>query len=418
MSDRLTPLDVSFLYMEESTTAMHVGGVAIFRVPDAGFDYDQFVELISSRIAFVPRYRQRIRTVPGRLANPVWVDDEHFDVTFHVRRSALPRPGTDAQLHELVARLMSRSLDRNRPLWEIYLVEGLSDNRFAVITKTHHAMVDGVSAIDIGQIMLDIDPSPRSTPPDSWHPHPEPSWLELVAGAISDAVRRPTQVFDTLLTGANDLRQTSERVLGAAIGLLSAASVVVQPAPSSPLNVSITSQRRFATAHTDLDDYKRVRKFHGGTVKSEWPVLGRAGADAQLGDDLVDSQLLRFAKVGRGPDRCSDSCPGHRPSSAYVSGRCTPRARGRSPRSRWRWRPTASARASASTPSYPAPLTRRGSAGCWSRLTILMLQRRRCALDSPWVDSSLRQRLRMPSRTLRVRCPLRRRERCSGSMAA
>jgi diacylglycerol O-acyltransferase / wax synthase len=161
---------------------------------------------------------------------------------------------------------MSRSLDRNRPLWEIYLVEGLSDNRFAVITKTHHAMVDGVSAIDIGQIMLDIDPSPRSTPPDSWHPHPEPSWLELVAGAISDAVRRPTQVFDTLLTGANDLRQTSERVLGAAIGLLSAASVVVQPAPSSPLNVSITSQRRFATAHTDLDDYKRVRKFHGGTV--------------------------------------------------------------------------------------------------------------------------------------------------------
>ncbi|HEY9351197.1 MAG TPA: wax ester/triacylglycerol synthase family O-acyltransferase, partial [Acidothermales bacterium] len=266
MSDRLTPLDVSFLYMEESTTAMHVGGVAIFRVPDSGFDYDQFVELISSRIAFVPRYRQRIRTVPGRLANPVWVDDEHFDVTFHVRRSALPRPGTDAQLHELVARLMSRSLDRNRPLWEIYLVEGLSDNRFAVITKTHHAMVDGVSAIDIGQIMLDIDPSPRSTPPDSWHPHPEPSWLELVAGAISDAVRRPTQVFDTLLTGANDLRQTSERVLGAAIGLLSAASVVVQPAPSSPLNVSITSQRRFATAHTDLDDYKRVRKFHGGTV--------------------------------------------------------------------------------------------------------------------------------------------------------
>ena len=102
--------------------------------------------------------------MPGRLANPVWVDDEHFDVTFHVRRCALPRPGTDAQLHELVARLMSRPLDRNRPLWEMYLVEGLSDDRFAVITKTHHAMVDGVSAVDIGQVILDIDPSPRSTP--------------------------------------------------------------------------------------------------------------------------------------------------------------------------------------------------------------------------------------------------------------
>ena len=193
MSDRLSPLDVSFLYMEESTTAMHVGGVAIFRVPDAGFDYDRLVELISSRIAFVPRYRQRIRTVPGRLANPVWVDDEHFDVTFHVRRSALPDRATTEQLHELVARLMSRSLDRNRPLWEIYLVEGLSDDRFAVITKTHHAMVDGVSAIDIGQIMLDVEPTPRPTPPDTVAPAPpEPSWLELVAGAISDAVRRPT----------------------------------------------------------------------------------------------------------------------------------------------------------------------------------------------------------------------------------
>jgi diacylglycerol O-acyltransferase / wax synthase len=266
VSDRLSPLDVSFLYMEESTTAMHVGGVAIFRVPDDGFDYERLVSLISSRIAFVPRYRQRIRNVPGRLANPVWVDDEHFDVTFHVRRSALPRPGTDDQLHELVARLMSRSLDRNRPLWEIYLVEGLSDDRFAVITKTHHALVDGISAIDIGQIMLDVEPTPRPTPPDSWRPHPEPSWFELVAGAISDGIRRPTEVLETLLTGANDLRQTSERVLGAAVGLLSAASVVVQPAPSSPLNVSITSQRRFATARTDLDDYKRIRKFHGGTV--------------------------------------------------------------------------------------------------------------------------------------------------------
>jgi diacylglycerol O-acyltransferase / wax synthase len=266
VSDRLSPLDVSFLYMEESTTAMHVGGVAIFRVPEGGFDYERLVELISSRIAFVPRYRQRIRTVPGRLANPVWVDDEHFDVTFHVRRSALPRPGTDAQLRELVARLMSRPLDRNRPLWEIYLVEGLRDDRFAVITKTHHAMVDGVSAIDIGQVMLDVEPTPRPTPPDTWHPHPEPSGLELFAGAVSDAVRRPTGVLDTLLTSTNDLRRTTERVLGALAGLMSAARVVVQPAPSSPLNVSITGQRRFATARSDLDDYKRIRKFHGGTV--------------------------------------------------------------------------------------------------------------------------------------------------------
>jgi len=111
VADRLSPLDVSFLYLEEPTTPMHVGSVAVFEAPEDGFDHDRLVQLIKTRIAFVPRYRQRIRWVPGRVANPVWVDDESFDVTYHVRRSALPRPGTDAQLRELVARIMSRPLD-------------------------------------------------------------------------------------------------------------------------------------------------------------------------------------------------------------------------------------------------------------------------------------------------------------------
>ena len=172
MPDRLSPLDVSFLYFEEPTTPMHVGSVAVFQEPDAGFDHDRLVRLISNRIAFVPRYRQRIRWVPGRLANPVWVDDEDFDISYHVRRSALPRPGSDAQLAELVARVQSRSLDRSRPLWEMYLVEGLSDNRFAIITKTHHAMVDGMGAVDIGQVILDTSPDPRERPQDTWRPAP------------------------------------------------------------------------------------------------------------------------------------------------------------------------------------------------------------------------------------------------------
>jgi len=129
VSDRLTSLDASFLYMEESTTPMHVGSVMVFQPPDEGFDYDRLVSLISERIAFVPRYRQRVREVPGHLANPVWVDDEQFDVTYHVRRSALPLPGGDAQLQEFVARIQSRPLDRRRPLWEVYLVEGLAEGR-------------------------------------------------------------------------------------------------------------------------------------------------------------------------------------------------------------------------------------------------------------------------------------------------
>src|SRR3954469_13336141 len=161
MPDRLSALDASFLYLEDATTPMHVGGVAVFRRPRAGFDYDRLVELIEQRLPLVPRYRQKVVHVPGRLARPVWVDDPDFDVTYHVRRSALPKPGTDAQLHDLVARLMSRPLDHTRPLWETYLVEGLKGNQIAVITKPHQAVVDGVGAIEIGQVMLDVSPTPR-----------------------------------------------------------------------------------------------------------------------------------------------------------------------------------------------------------------------------------------------------------------
>jgi WS/DGAT/MGAT family acyltransferase len=264
--DRLSPLDVSFLYFEEPTTPMHVGGVGIFQAPDEGFDHDRLVELISQRIAFVPRYRQRVRWVPGRLANPVWVDDEHFDVTYHVRRSALPRPGGDAQLAELVARVQSRPLDRSRPLWEMYLVEGLSGGRFAIITKTHHAMVDGVAAVDIGQVILDTSPEPRERPTDTWRPSPEPSWAELVAGAVAETVRRPTAAVDTVRGGLGEVRHTVGRLAGAAGGLLAAATTVARPAPDSPLNAVIGEQRRYATAALSLDDHRRIRKAHGGTV--------------------------------------------------------------------------------------------------------------------------------------------------------
>jgi WS/DGAT/MGAT family acyltransferase len=264
--DRLSPLDVSFLYFEEPTTPMHVGGVAVFQAPDEGFDHDRLVELISQRIAFVPRYRQRIRWVPGRLANPVWVDDEHFDLTYHVRRSALPRPGSDAQLAELVARVQSRPLDRSRPLWEMYLVEGLSGGRFAIISKTHHAMVDGVAAVDIGQVILDSSPEPRERPTDTWRPAPEPSWAELVAGAVAETVRRPTAALDTVRGGLEEIGHTLSRMAGAAGGLLAAATTVARAAPESPLNVVIGEQRRYATAALSLDDHRRIRKAHGGTV--------------------------------------------------------------------------------------------------------------------------------------------------------
>jgi WS/DGAT/MGAT family acyltransferase len=277
MTDRLSPLDVSFLYLETPTTAMHVGGVAIFDPPKgpagaAGtdapedFDYEALVELVSRRISLVQRYRQKVRGVPGKLANPVWVDDEDFDITYHVRRSALPRPGSLDQLRELVGRVQSRQLDRNRPLWEIYLVEGLADGRFAIITKTHHAMVDGISAIDIGTLILDASTTPRAIPDDGWIPRREPSSVGLVVNALTDTLRRPTQAIDTIRGELADVRAIGARVTGAATGLLAAVRTSLRPAPDSPLNVTIGEQRRYGMAATELDDYKRVRKSHGGTV--------------------------------------------------------------------------------------------------------------------------------------------------------
>lgn len=158
VSNRLTPLDTWFLRNETATCPMHVGSVMVFEAPDDEHDHARLVEHISERIAGFPRYRQRVREVPGGLADPVWIDDPAFDVTYHVRRSALPQPGSLEQLEELVARIMPRLLDRDRPLWEVYLVEGLADGRFAIITKTHQALVDGETALDSSN-----DPATRTS---------------------------------------------------------------------------------------------------------------------------------------------------------------------------------------------------------------------------------------------------------------
>lgn len=258
--DRLTSLDASFLYLEESTTPMHVGSVMVFDPPADGFDYDRLVQLVSTRIAFVPRYRQRIRQVPGRLANPVWVDDENFDVTYHVRRSALPRPGTDEQLQEFVARIQPRALDRRRPLWEVYLVEGLAEGRFAIVTKSHQALVDGVNAVDIAHVIVDGDPAAEGLVTDTWRPSREPSDVELLTGALVDAVRRPSEVVENIRGGTADVKALGARALTAAGDVVSTlARTAARPAPHSPLNATVGEARRYVMIGTDLEDYRKVR---------------------------------------------------------------------------------------------------------------------------------------------------------------
>lgn len=265
MPDRLSPMDSSFLFMEEPTAAMHVGGMMTFE-PTPGFDPEAFATLIGQRLVAVPRYRQKIREVPGRLGLPVWVDDADFDLAYHVRRSALPSPGSDTQLRELVGRLQGRHLDRARPLWEIYLVEGLSGGRFAVITKTHHAMVDGLSSIDIGAVLLDVTPTPRESPPDTWVPTPEPSAFELVTDAVTDQLRRPQAAVDTVRRAAADARTAVTSLVQTGGAMLVAARTATRTAPVNPLNAAIGQQRRYATSAGELDAYKIIRKAHGGTV--------------------------------------------------------------------------------------------------------------------------------------------------------
>jgi diacylglycerol O-acyltransferase / wax synthase len=267
LPDRLSALDVSFLYLEESATPMHVGAVSIFATDDEGLGYDRLVSIVAARIGLVPRYRQRVRGVPGRIAGPVWVDAEDFDLGYHVRLSAIPKPGTDAQLFELAARVISRPLDTQRPLWELYLVEGLSGGRVAMVSKTHLAMVDGTSSVDLGQVILDSAPS-SSAPdePEPWSPAREPSSIDLVQNALGELTRTPGALVDKARSGLGDVRRTVTGLKDAAAGVLSVVHRASRPPSGSPLTAATGQQRRFATAAGALEDYKRVRKAHGGTV--------------------------------------------------------------------------------------------------------------------------------------------------------
>ncbi|SDX48595.1 Diacylglycerol O-acyltransferase [Modestobacter sp. DSM 44400] len=269
MVERLTPLDASFLYLEDPDTPMHIGVVLVLECPSGVLDHDALVDLVSARLPLVPRYRQRVLEVPGHLANPVWVDDPDFDISYHVRRSALPRPGSEDQMMDLVARLTARPLDHRRPLWEMYLVEGLAGDRTAVITKTHPTLVDGLGAIDIGQVILDLSPDGAEAPAEApdWRPRRPPGSVALVWEAVEDYLQRPSAVVETARTAAGDVRATAARWAGVAGGVLAAAArTAIRPAPVSPLNAPIGRQRRFAVARASLDDVKAVRKAHGGTV--------------------------------------------------------------------------------------------------------------------------------------------------------
>jgi diacylglycerol O-acyltransferase len=265
MSERLRPSDLALLGQETSRTPKHNATLEIFEPGDSGFDYDALIAHIEDRITFVPRYRQHLRRVPGRLANPVWVDDADFDLGYHVRRSALPRPGTLDQLRELTARIMSRPLDPSRPLWEVYFVEGLEGGRVAVLSKSHQILVDGIATVDLGQVLLDVDPGPRQVVPEDWRPAAEPSPAALVVDALAESARSPRTLLNTTLGAADGALRAAGSAAGR-VGAFAGALSNRRTAPDSPFNIEPTEQRRVVLVRTALKDYRRVRRVHGGTV--------------------------------------------------------------------------------------------------------------------------------------------------------
>lgn len=260
MITRLTPQDTSFYRLESSSNPMHIGSLAIVcdpvTDPPGPLYYDRLVDLVDSRLALVPRYRRKVREVPFQLGRPVWVPDSHFDLTHHVRRTALPEPGTDTQLLDLVARLSARPLDQSRPLWEVHLIEGLAGGRRAIFTKTHCALVDGDAAREIGHVILDTDPTPRNLAPEAWVTQREPADLELLAMAAMELAGQPGEV----------LRRTGSTVLSlAAAGtfagrVVDAVRTAATGAPDSPFNAPTSHHRRFEVVSTELDDYRTIRK--------------------------------------------------------------------------------------------------------------------------------------------------------------
>jgi WS/DGAT/MGAT family acyltransferase len=263
--DRLSALDVSFLTNESATSHMHVGGILIFEGPPPA--YDDLLEHISSRLHLVPRFRQKLAYPPVPTGRPFWIDDPNFNLEYHVRHSALPSPGSEDQLRRMAARIFSQQLDRTKPLWELWLVQGLTRKRFALVTKTHHALVDGVSGVDIATVLFDLKPVPEPAAADhEWVPQPEPSAAELLARDAEGMLRAPLGMARRLEQTVEHPRAAAQRVADAAQALSEVGWNFANPAPTVPLNVKIGSHRRFAWVRSDLAKFKRIKNVLGGTV--------------------------------------------------------------------------------------------------------------------------------------------------------
>ncbi len=261
--ERLSTLDSLFLELEDRSAHMHVGAVAVFEGPPP--PYRDLLALIEARLEQVPRYRQRVMFVPLKQGRPVWIDESQFDLEYHVRRTALPAPGGEPELKKLVGRLFSQALDREKPLWEMWLVEGLEESRFAIVTKTHHCMLDGISGVDLATVLM--DPQPRDEPPPPpppWRPRKPPRVADLLVDSVKEQISHPLRMMREALEPNSEAVRLLNEVFSGFKPVMDVVSM--GRAPQSPLNVPIGPHRRFEMVDLPLPRLKEVRKALGGTV--------------------------------------------------------------------------------------------------------------------------------------------------------
>src|SRR5438874_879841 len=265
---RLTGQDAAFLYLERPAMHMHVAGLSVLEPstrPDGKLRFEDLVAVITSRLHLVPRFRQKVVFVPGSLGRPLWVDDEDFDIEFHLRRAALPPPGGRRELADYVQRVHARPLDRSKPLWESYFIEGLEDGLVAILTKVHHAMIDGISGVDIATVLFDFSPEPQVLAPEPWTPEPEPSRVQLLADAVKEQVTNPIGAIAGAAQTIVRTPATAVRGLGAVAGGVRDLLGMGTP-PRGPFDRAVGSGRRFAMTEAPVYRFKEIKDALGGTV--------------------------------------------------------------------------------------------------------------------------------------------------------
>lgn len=263
-AERLSSLDASFLYLETPALHMHVAGLSIFAPREDGpLTYDDVQRVVEARIHLAPRLRQRVLPVPGNIGRPVWVDDDRFDLDFHLRRSAVPSPGGRLQLERSVGRVLSRPLDRSKPLWELYVFEGVDAGRTAVLLKLHHALADGIGSMLIGSALFDLEPdTPLGTPPAApWRPEPIPPRDDLVHAAFEEMTSHPAEVLARAARAPQRAIETVVRTVSGAMALAGMGA-----APRGPFDGPTGPARRFATADVPFDGLRTIKRVLGGTI--------------------------------------------------------------------------------------------------------------------------------------------------------